>query len=101
MRNSYRRHSDDSPPGARTMSKQPTQARWTNELKEAAMNIKHIRAYLAVCSLVVVLQPLQGFAQQNSDGTKTGSQPATVASSTQKMTGSWPLSGNLPLPRIK
>jgi len=60
------------------MSKQPTQARWTNELKEAAMNIKHIRAYLAVCSLVVVLQPLQGFAQQNSDGTKTGSQPVAA-----------------------
>ena len=30
------------------------------------MNIKHIRAYLAVCCLVVVLQPLQGLAQQNS-----------------------------------
>ena len=31
------------------------------------MNIKHIRLYLMVCGLVVVLQPLQGFAQRNSD----------------------------------
>jgi len=31
------------------------------------MNIKHPRTYLLVCSLVVVLQPLQGLAQQNSD----------------------------------
>jgi hypothetical protein len=40
------------------------------------MNIKHIGAYLAVCCLVVVFQPLQGFAQQNPHGTKTASQPA-------------------------
>ena len=40
-----------------------------------AMNaLKQIRTYLAICSLVVGLQPLQGRAQQNSDPTKTGSQ---------------------------
>src|SRR5690349_12199483 len=36
--------------------------------------LKHIRAYLLLCSLVVILQPLQGFAQQNSDAAKTGPQ---------------------------
>ena len=41
------------------------------------MNIKkHIRAYLIVCSLVAVLQPLQGRAQQNSDASKTSAQHA-------------------------
>ena len=39
------------------------------------MNSKHIRAYLALCSLVAVLQPLGGIAQQNSDAAKTTSQP--------------------------
>jgi hypothetical protein len=39
------------------------------------MDIKHLRAYLMVCSLFVVLQPLQGLAQQNSDASKTGVQP--------------------------
>src|SRR4030081_497062 len=34
--------------------------RWRSIYKEAVMNIKHIRAYLVVCSLVVILQPLQG-----------------------------------------
>ena len=38
------------------------------------MDIKHLRAYLMVCSLVVVLQPLQGLAQQSSDAAKTGVQ---------------------------
>ena len=38
--------------------------------------LKHIRTYLLVCSLVVVSQPLQGLAQQNSDAAKTGSPPA-------------------------
>jgi hypothetical protein len=47
----------------------------TNELKEAVMNLKHIRAYLMVCSLVVVLHPLQGLAQQNPDAAKAVSQP--------------------------
>jgi hypothetical protein len=40
------------------------------------MNLKYIRAYLAVCSLVVVFQPLRGLAQQNSDAAKTLSQTA-------------------------
>jgi hypothetical protein len=43
--------------------------------KEAVMNIKPIRAYLMVCSLVVILQLLQGLAQQNSNAAKTASQP--------------------------
>ena len=38
------------------------------------MNINYIRAYLLVCSLVVVLQPLLGVAQQNSDASKTSVQ---------------------------
>jgi hypothetical protein len=41
------------------------------------MNIKPIRAYLMLCSFIVVLQTLQGLAQQNSDATKTSVQ--TVA----------------------
>jgi hypothetical protein len=37
------------------------------ELKEAMMNaLKHSRAFLLVCSMVVVLQPLRGIAQQKS-----------------------------------
>ncbi len=38
--------------------------------------LKHVRMYLTVCSLVLVLQPLKGLAQQNSD--KTGSQLAVT-----------------------
>ena len=38
------------------------------------MNIKHIRAYLVACSLVAVLQPLQGLGQQNSDASSAGLQ---------------------------
>ena len=38
------------------------------------MKIKHIRAYLMLCSLVVFLQPLQGLAQQSSDGSRTSPQ---------------------------
>jgi hypothetical protein len=38
------------------------------------MNIKHIRISLVVCSLIVVFQPLRGFAQQNSDASKTSVQ---------------------------
>jgi hypothetical protein len=37
------------------------------------MNSKHIRIYLIVCSLVVVLQ-LRGLAQENSDAAKTSNQ---------------------------
>jgi hypothetical protein len=39
---------------------------------------KHFRAYLILCGLVVILQPLRAFAQQNSDAAKTGSQPAVT-----------------------
>ena len=38
------------------------------------MNMKHIRIYLMVCSLVVSLQPNQGLAQRNSDTARTGAQ---------------------------
>src|SRR5260370_37632041 len=37
--------------------------------------LDYIRAYLLVCSLTVILQPLQGLAQQNSDASKTSLQP--------------------------
>jgi hypothetical protein len=33
--------------------------------------LKHIRAYLIVCSLVITLQPVQGVAQQNSGASTT------------------------------
>src|SRR5260370_10870412 len=42
---------------------------------EAVMNaLKHIRACLLLCSLVVVLQPFRGLAQQNSNAAKTSVQ---------------------------
>src|SRR5216683_5977251 len=42
---------------------------------EAVMNaLKHIRAYLLLCSLVVALQPFRGLAQQNSNAAKTSVQ---------------------------
>src|SRR5260370_28203263 len=42
---------------------------------EAVMNaLKHIRAYLLLCSLVVVLQPFRGVAQQNSNAAKSSVQ---------------------------
>lgn len=40
------------------------------------MNRKHIRAYLMVWSLVVLWQPLQGAAQENSDAANTQAQAA-------------------------
>ncbi len=39
------------------------------------MNIKYIRVYLMVCSLLVFLPPPRGLAQQNSDAAKTAAQP--------------------------
>lgn len=39
------------------------------------MNLKHIRTFLTMCSLVVLLPALQGFAQQNSGAAKALSQP--------------------------
>ncbi|MGB9236172.1 MAG: hypothetical protein WCC04_17330 [Terriglobales bacterium] len=41
------------------------------------MTIKPIRAYLMMCSLVVILLPLRGLAQQNSDASKAGGQRMT------------------------
>src|SRR5712692_5255810 len=35
---------------------------------------KHLRTYLLLCSLVVALQPLQGFTQSNSDALRTNLQ---------------------------
>ena len=40
------------------------------------MNSKHIRTYLVVCSLAIVLQPFRASAQQNSDSSKTSVQRA-------------------------
>jgi hypothetical protein len=40
------------------------------------MSIKQIRMYLMVCSLIVILRPLQGVAQQNSGGSTTGAKQA-------------------------
>lgn len=42
------------------------------------MNIKRILVYLLMYSLAVVLEPLQGPAQQNSDAAKTGSPQAVT-----------------------
>src|SRR5205823_4925461 len=53
-------------------AKQSSQAEQTDELKEAVMNaLQHVRTYLLRCILVLVLQPPQGLAQQNSDTAKT------------------------------
>ena len=38
--------------------------------------LKHIASYLLVCGSVVILQPLRGLAQQNSDASRTSSQQA-------------------------
>jgi hypothetical protein len=44
---------------------------------EAVMKaLKHFRTCLLVCSLLVILQPLQGLAQQNSGAPKAGAQNA-------------------------
>jgi len=46
-------------------------------LNEAAVRaLKHIPTYLLVCSLVVLLQPLPGLAQQNPATSGTGAQQA-------------------------
>src|SRR4029434_7041986 len=47
------------------------------ELIEAVMKaLKDIRTYLLVCTLVVILQPLSGLAQQNSNPSKPKLQPS-------------------------
>src|SRR5271169_4625600 len=57
------------------------------------MNIRHIRAYVMVCSLVVVLQPLQTLAQQNSEAAKTSAQQTSSERDGQHdfdpLIGSW------------
>ena len=57
------------------------------------MNIKHMRACFAACSLVVVLLPLQGGAQQNSDAAKAKNQEASAQRDGQHdfdpLIGSW------------
>lgn len=56
------------------------------------MNIKRIRIYLVVCSLAVILQPLEGLAQ-NSDPSKTSLQHAATERDGQHdfdpLIGSW------------
>jgi hypothetical protein len=49
-----------------------------DKLKEAAMNIQHIRTYLIVCAFAVVSLPLRGLAQQSSDASKTSVQHTTA-----------------------
>lgn len=34
--------------------------------------LKHVRIYLTVCSLILILQPLQGFAEENPHDRRTG-----------------------------
>jgi len=57
------------------------------------MNLKYIRAYLVLCILVVVLQPLQAFAQQNSDASKASAQQTPAERDGQHdfdpLIGSW------------
>ena len=40
--------------------------------------LKHVRTYLLVCSLVVVLLPLHGLARQNSDASGSSLQPTST-----------------------
>src|SRR5882724_5527279 len=65
------------------------------------MNIKHIRIHLMVYSLVVILQPLQGLAQQNSEAVKTSAQQTPAERDGQHdfdfEVGSW----NIHLKRLK
>jgi hypothetical protein len=52
-----------------------TQASRPDKLTGKAMHaLKHVRTHLLVCSLVVMLQPLQGLAQQSSGTSGTGLQ---------------------------
>ncbi len=55
--------------------------------------LKHIRTYLTLCSLIVVLQVLQGSAQQNSDAAKASAQSVVAERDGQHdfdpLIGSW------------
>jgi hypothetical protein len=57
------------------------------------MNIKRVQVYLVVCSLVGILQPLEGFAQQSSDTSKTNLQQTSAERDGQHdfdpLIGSW------------
>jgi hypothetical protein len=57
------------------------------------MNIKRVQASLVVCSLVGILQPLEGFAQQSSDTSKTNLQQTSAERDGQHdfdpLIGSW------------
>jgi hypothetical protein len=65
------------------------------------MNSKHIRTYLMVCSLVVIMQPFPGLAQQNSGAAKTSvAQPPAERDGQHDFdfeVGSW----NIHLKRLK
>jgi hypothetical protein len=49
-------------------------SRIDRRIKEAGMNIKHLRAYLMACSWALLLVPLRGLTQQNSDASNTAAQ---------------------------
>jgi hypothetical protein len=57
------------------------------------MNIKRVQASLVVCSLVGILQPLEGLAQQSSDTSKTNLQQTSAERDGQHdfdpLIGSW------------
>jgi hypothetical protein len=57
------------------------------------MNITYIRVCLMACSLLVILRPIHGVAQQNSDASKTGAQQTPAERDGQHdfdpLTGSW------------
>jgi len=53
------------------------------------MNIKHIRPYLMLCSLAVVLQPIQGLAQQNSDAAKAQPEARDGQHDFDPLIGNW------------
>jgi hypothetical protein len=55
--------------------------------------LRHIRTFLLVCSLVAILQPVHGLAQQNSEAPKSGAQDAAAERDGQHdfdpLIGSW------------
>jgi len=57
------------------------------------MNLRHIRTCFMACSLVIVLQPLQGIAQQNSNASKSSVQQVPALRDGQHdfdpLIGSW------------
>jgi hypothetical protein len=56
-------------------------------------SLKHIQTYLLGCSLIVILQPLRGVAQENSDAVKTNLQQTLAERDGQHdfdpLIGSW------------